>query len=427
MSSRIIIGDCREVMTTMDACSVDSIVTDPPYHLTSMVKRLSRSNPTDVEANFTKTIEGQATNPFQSAARGFMGKAWDGGDIAHSPEIWIAALRVAKPGAYLLAFGGTRTFHRLAVAIEDAGWEIRDTVMWVYASGFPKSMNLDRERGSKFCGCEESKSSPERSLRPVRHADVSSAIDDGTKRGEVLQHSLPEQDSQSAMLWGESGESRARGGELGVEGRRDAAPPPRELRSSPVRESAGLGETDGAQGRVRDGASAGDGGMVRSSTDAHGDGSPRQPQASGERPNESGTVAGQPEPQTRGAWPTCGGCGKPRVPTGLGTALKPAWEPIIMARKPLIGTVAANVGAYGTGGLNIEGCRIGTGEDKTDGGCAGRGRLFDGGISQRATTDFSIGRWPANLILSYPADEYELRDDVKPEQLRQLAEWMDAH
>jgi len=72
-----------------------------------------------------------------------MGKTGDGGEVAHSPEVWLECLRVAKPGAYLLAFGGTRTFHRLAVAIEDAGWEIRDTVMWVYGSGFPKSHNLD--------------------------------------------------------------------------------------------------------------------------------------------------------------------------------------------------------------------------------------------------------------------------------------------
>ena len=76
---------------------------------------------------------------YARASRGFMGKEWDGGDIAFRTEVWEAALRVAKPGAYLLAFGGTRTFHRMAVAIEDAGWEIRDTVMWVYGSGFPKS------------------------------------------------------------------------------------------------------------------------------------------------------------------------------------------------------------------------------------------------------------------------------------------------
>jgi DNA modification methylase len=98
-------GDCREVMATLDAESVDAIVSDPPYGLS------------------------------------FMGKGWD--HSVPSVEFWEAALRVAKPGAHLLAFGGTRLFHRLAVAIEDAGWEIRDTLSWIYGSGFPKSHNGD--------------------------------------------------------------------------------------------------------------------------------------------------------------------------------------------------------------------------------------------------------------------------------------------
>ena len=99
-------GDCREVMATLDAESVDAIVCDPPYGLS------------------------------------FMGKGWDHG--VPGVEFWVEALRVAKPGAHLLAFGGTRTYHRLACAIEDAGWEIRDCVMWVYGSGFPKSHDVSK-------------------------------------------------------------------------------------------------------------------------------------------------------------------------------------------------------------------------------------------------------------------------------------------
>ena len=118
-------------MPTLDADSVDAIVTDPPYHLTTGKKGGTGDASVNLESPYGRA----------RITTGFMGKAWDGGDIAHSPEVWKAALRVAKPGAYLLAFGGTRTFHRLAVAIEDAGWEIRDTVMWVYGSGFPKSHN----------------------------------------------------------------------------------------------------------------------------------------------------------------------------------------------------------------------------------------------------------------------------------------------
>jgi DNA modification methylase len=96
-------GDCREVMRTMPDNSVDAIITDPPYEL------------------------------------GFMGKDWDSTGVAYRIEVWEECLRVLKPGGYLLAFGGSRTYHRLACAIEDAGFQIRDQIMWVYGSGFPKS------------------------------------------------------------------------------------------------------------------------------------------------------------------------------------------------------------------------------------------------------------------------------------------------
>src|SRR3990167_11265513 len=134
MTSRIINLDCREGMAAMDACSVDAIVTDPPYHLTTGKKGGTGEASVNLESPYGRA----------RITTGFMGKAWDGGDIAHDTAVWIAALRVAKPGASLLAFGGTRTFHRLAVAIEDAGWEIRDTVMWVYGSGFPKSLDVSK-------------------------------------------------------------------------------------------------------------------------------------------------------------------------------------------------------------------------------------------------------------------------------------------
>jgi len=119
-------GDCLDVMAAMPAESVDAVVTDPPYDLTSTGAR-----------NGSPRLPG--TGPF---SRGFMGKAWDGTGIAFRSETWAEALRVAKPGAYLLAFGGTRTVHRMTVAIEDAGWVIRDMLVWAYASGFPKSRAL---------------------------------------------------------------------------------------------------------------------------------------------------------------------------------------------------------------------------------------------------------------------------------------------
>ncbi|WP_429942009.1 DNA-methyltransferase [Achromobacter xylosoxidans] len=199
-------GDCIEAMRGMPESSVDAIVTDPPYEL------------------------------------GFMGKAWDSTGIAYNVEVWREALRVLKPGGHLLAFGGSRTYHRLAAAIDDAGFEIRDQIMWIYGSGFPKSHNLD------------------------------------------------------------------------------------------------------------------------------------------------------------GAW------------SGWGTALKPAHEPICVARKPLAGTVAANVLAYSTGALNIDGCRVEHQSEADREAATPQGRVtgksgalagkvqHDNGRSEFARPDTTLGRWPANVI-----------------------------
>ena len=247
----VINADCIEHMNTMPPESVDSIVTDPPYHLTSK--------------------NGQS--------KGFMGKEWDGGDIAFRTEVWEAALRVAKPGAYLLAFGGTRTFHRMAVAIEDAGWEIRDTVMYVYGTGFPKSHNvskaIDKEAGAEREVVERSKN-----------------------RNNVFTH--------------------------------------------------------------------------------NGNGLPQNISDYETTITASATEAAK-------QW------------DGWGTALKPAWEPIIVARKPLDGTVAANVLTHGTGAMNIDGCRVET-NDSFGGGTKGTSGFAAGYEHDGWVAGSNKGRWPANLI-----------------------------
>ena len=188
-------GDCMAVIATLADSSIDSVVTDPPYGL------------------------------------GFMGKQWDSGTVAFDATFWVEALRVLKPGAHLLAMGGTRTYHRLACAIEDAGFEIRDQLAWVYGSGFPKSHNIGN---------------------------------------------------------------------------------------------------------------------------------------------------------------------------GWGTALKPAWEPICLARKPLIGTVAENVLAHGTGAINIDGCRVGTDEITVKGYRAETGATWLGSgmlaANVERTPTTHRGRWPANIV-----------------------------
>src|SRR5690554_5039615 len=117
--NQIIHGNSLEVLKTLEDNSVDSIVTDPPYEL------------------------------------GFMGKKWDSTGIAYNVELWKECLRVLKPGGHLLAFGGTRTYHRMACAIEDAGFEIRDQIQWLYGSGFPKSMNVGKaidKAGQRLAG-----------------------------------------------------------------------------------------------------------------------------------------------------------------------------------------------------------------------------------------------------------------------------------
>jgi site-specific DNA-methyltransferase (adenine-specific) len=258
--ARIFLGDCREILRGLADNSVDSVVTDPPYEL------------------------------------GFMGKKWDSTGIAYDVTVWEECLRVLKPGGHVLAFGGSRTFHRMAVAIEDAGFEIRDSIAWMYGSGFPKSL------------------------------DVSKAID------------------------------KAAGAE----------------RDSVIEKSADIfGEHENPKIVTRTGKQSGTYGAM-----------------TGISPQ---TVAATSEAQQREGW---------------GTALKPAFEPIVVGRKPFGkgSTVAANVLEWGVGGLNIDASRIGT-ETRVNSASKslGNDRTMSGGTANPNYPDVTVqGRWPANVIL----DEY---------------------
>jgi len=134
MTVQIIHGDCRSAIEFMPSNSIHSIVTDPPYALVSISKRFGKEG-----------AKPAAPGVYARSGAGFMGKTWDNGSTAFDPEFWFEALRVLKPGGHVLAFSGTRTYHRLASAIEDAGFEIRDQIGWLYGSGFPKSHNQDGE------------------------------------------------------------------------------------------------------------------------------------------------------------------------------------------------------------------------------------------------------------------------------------------
>ena len=129
-------GDCLETLKTLEDNSIDSVLCDPPYHLQSIVDRYGDTDSAPPKFG--------TDGAFQRSSRGFLGKTWDGGDIAFRTDVWKECLRVLKPGGHLVAFGGTRTMHRITCAIEDAGFQVRDQLHWIYFSGFPKNHNISK-------------------------------------------------------------------------------------------------------------------------------------------------------------------------------------------------------------------------------------------------------------------------------------------
>jgi DNA modification methylase len=339
-------GNCLDILPTLPDCSVDSVVTDPPYEL------------------------------------GFMGKKWDASGIAYRVDLWSEVLRVLKPGGHLLAFGGTRTYHRMAVAIEDAGFEIRDSIHYMYGSGFPKSLNVKKAAKDSTCQCGQTVqyNHDNGDMHRVRQ-DVSDIPSVAAKS--------PAPEMQSGVQWQGTG-SRTNTPrsqrQSGVDGRFASLVPEKDDRSEQpsmegwsdfpkgegqlhrpeVRQVSSRVDRNGSVGRLHNGTSPSDGAVGWQASGEDGSGEPHQPQPSGQSARELGTIPEQRRPQAWGGWPVCGGCSKPILPEGLGSALKPAHEPIVVARRPLIGTVAANVLQHGTGALNIDGTRIGT-----DGGTSG--------------------------------------------------------
>ena len=148
--------DCLVAMQKLidDGVQVDSVVTDPPYHLQSIVDRFKNTSPED-DTYTSEKVRNRSDGFSRLAASGFMGQEWDGGDIAFRKETWELALKLLKPGGHLLAFSASRNYHRMAVAVEDAGFEIRDQLMWLYGSGFPKSLNIGKVIDKKLGNVRE--------------------------------------------------------------------------------------------------------------------------------------------------------------------------------------------------------------------------------------------------------------------------------
>lgn len=321
-------GDNRVVLKELADNSVDSIVTDPPYEL------------------------------------GFMGKKWDASGIAFNVEVWQECLRVLKPGGHVLAFSGSRTYHRMAVAIEDAGFEIRDQIMWIYGSGFPKSLDVSKaidKRGGYGSFLVKQIGEALRVARESRQISKSKADEmfcDGTTnwtwfegRPAGQRPPTPETFNRIVKQWPEL-QSLA---EMVAEAEREVV----------GSKTSGIGT-------------------------AFGDGE----WASGQAQEVDITAPATAEAKRWQGW---------------GTALKPAHEPIVVARKPLIGTVAENVLTYGTGGLNIDGGRV-ISDDwdaekvlaKYTGNNDGNDSVTENfGVKEMKSTNTDstlIGRWPANVI-----------------------------
>jgi DNA modification methylase len=406
-------GDCLDVLRELPDASVDAVVTDPPYGLEFMGKEWDapwKQGTENLAAAVNKFVAGA---PFQ---------AWC--------ELWATeCLRVLKPGGHMLAFGGTRTWHRLASAVEDAGFEIRDSIAWLHGQGFPKSMNVNKD--ARFCQCGKGESeyavyTGHEGVERRRASDsVRSLWDSGeavpesseTPTSGVLLVQLPSQggdgsdaSSESDGLDGQDTSGQVRGRQPGVEGRRDLPTQEGQLHRPEVRPLSTRVPANGTQGRLHHGAPASHGPVDGSLSAEDGSGEPHQPRPEGQPTGELGAVSVERGPQASGVWSLCGGCGKSEIPAGLGTALKPAFEPIVVGRKPLAGTVAGNVLAHGTGALNIDACRIEgadaqEGRTRHGGGIVGNGSCYELPDSNGA---MPAGRWPANVILDgSQADELD--------------------
>jgi hypothetical protein len=367
-------GNSLDVIATLGDDSVDSIVTDPPYGLS------------------------------------FMGRKWDY-DVP-SVDIWVECLRVLKPGGHLLAFAGTRTQHRMAVNIEDAGFEIRDMIAWVYGSGMPKSHNLKRGR---VCECGENplpythgEQETEHDLSALRQADLQAA----EPAGKACNSGVFTQLQQQAQ--GASAPIHARGDSEAIR-KDDGGEQPLMARGTLCGAEQGLRDgqdaqpSEGKAQRLRVGAHFGGGANAGEELDIGRGGASHQPRPIRQQAGEpedlcqpSGALDGGAL-RGRGQCSRCGGLRKEWE--GFGTSLKPSLEPLTVARKPLSErTVAANVLEHGTGAINIDGCRVGAEDlavlqknwDRVQSakqGIASQGiKAID--LRDRAPS----GRWPANLI-----------------------------
>jgi site-specific DNA-methyltransferase (adenine-specific) len=362
-------GDCREVVKTLPDNSLDSVVTDTPYALESVIKRFGDENAAPV-------IPGK-TGAYARASRGFMGQKWDTGEVAHDPAFWRDWYRVLKPGAYIAAFGGDRTYHRLASAIEGAGFEIRHTVLNVIDPASPVvafMQSLDAEQLGAF-------------LRCMDDAQLGGLFAWMYGTGFPKSHDLSKGiDGHLFKLWLDADPSRRAGYREEMKATKRHRSPEKQRKAKAAVEARW--RTLG--GFARNVTSIG---LTRSSGMTGGN-----------------YIGGDEMPETRIS--TRAATGEAFQWEGWGTALKPAFEPIVIARKPLSEeTIAANVLRWRTGALNIGASRVGTEVRINPLGLPGANvqRLHGGdgrdannaqkyADENRAHSGSTVeGRWPANV------------------------------
>lgn len=327
-------GNMLDMSEVIEPNSIDSIITDPPYELN------------------------------------FMNKGWDNSGIAFQPDTWKKCYEVLKPGGHLLAFGGSRTFHRIACAIEDAGFEIRDTIMWLYGSGFPKSMDisksLDKRNGkqnedfTKFGNyvkrCREAKGYSKNDIDKIMGTNTACAWWEGRMYKDDFIVQLPDKENYYKLKE-----------VLDMNDDYDYLIEWQEAE----REVIGKKESGCFNGQEKD----------------------RYTIGSSKSLEVDITI---PSTDLAKQW------------QGWGTALKPSFEPIIVARKPFKGSLVDNVIEYGVGGINIDECRVGN-EERTQfsGRSQSKSTVYNSYNQDNAHYETVQGRFPANTILTYDESDFD--------------------
>lgn len=333
------LGDCLDILPTIPDASIDAVITDPPYEL------------------------------------GFMGKAWDASGIAYNVDVWRQCWRILKPGGHLLAFGATRTYHRMTVAIEDAGFEIRDSIHWIYGSGFPKGQDIARSID--------------------RHRDDRPQVLQVTAWLASARDAAGWTNRQIDALWGYSGMA----GLWTTQGKAAIIPKPDQW--DRLRNELGFDDTAirplVAQLNGRKGA-VGEAWLHREVVGIRDAATRKSDHLYGDYSGDDRITAPASEAAQR--W------------DGWNTQLKPAHEPIVLARKSTgYESTVANVLKHGTGALNINASRTAAGQDYRD-KCASvvgigsprNGDTLGDWTGTREDSAHDAGRWPTNILLGHGPD-----------------------